>query len=1028
MKKIFIILIVLWVALESFGAAITMEDLPYLCDFEDETENANWILNPGVEEIVTTNRWVIGSTDAYTGQKSMYISNDDGQSYYYAPMNNVMMAYRDITLEAGDYDIAYDWQGMGNSTNGYLKIVYASRPTSGIKCLGNSQEPSWVASAIQLMGTNTELNAVDRWMHVNARITIPAAQANKTSTRIFFIWVNTNATMDSTNTSVRIDNFQLAKASPTDYPHNIHVATSLGESVVSWEGESESYEVLYRKKTDSQFTPLETDGNSVTLKDVEYGAYEFWICGINGEDKTVYTVFPLVYIYETDCFDALNMYNASFEYGTWNHTSGRTPKGYERIDFGAKDMRSRHTTHFDTLEIDPRTIVRSGRDTVACLRTVPKGEFGSIRLGNWNTGSEYESVTFTYNVESNANAVLIVHYAMVLENPEHTDVSQPRFTLDVLNEKGEQIDTKCATVDFHAPTAQEWTDPKIRSLWHESTSWNGRRIDWQDWKTIGISMEEYIGQTLTIVLTSYDCDQSGHFGYAYFMLNCSRSNVDGLPWGEGSTTQKFTAPNGFDYSWFNRLDTQCTDTLSREREFYVAENDTNTYICHVTYPSNPDCGYMFDASAKPHNPVAEMGWKWTPKDCSNGFTYWNRCHIGLTNQLTGEVEHRYDKQVEESYILLPDGTEQKFSYPEEGFYVPVDDEGGSYHFRVRTGVFVNNELFADTADYDIEIPAIGPVETPLYDSICQGSDVEFPVGSRIYRTQTGDYVDSLKSVVTGCDSVVTLHLTVHDIRDTTLYDTLCFNGQVIFDDKVLTQPGTYYMTTPSLVTRCDSIITLKLSQWIRPQLVMDSIACHGDDVSLMAKPAETIDDFEVIVRQKTDTQTFVFEGHQSTTDMVIPAKTLTPGICEVIIHSHSAKCGTITDSLRLTVNFASDIVDARFDDVLAIINENYNGGYTFQSFQWIVNGTEIPQATKSYYTLPDSSVQTDVYTVRLKLTDGTVLEICPFTFDERKRVDLDQITKPEQKQKIMYNGTIYMRYNALWYSILGQSVNLKMKQ
>ena len=49
------------------GAAITMENLPYLCDFEDETENANWVLNPSVETITTANRWVIGKAASYTG-------------------------------------------------------------------------------------------------------------------------------------------------------------------------------------------------------------------------------------------------------------------------------------------------------------------------------------------------------------------------------------------------------------------------------------------------------------------------------------------------------------------------------------------------------------------------------------------------------------------------------------------------------------------------------------------------------------------------------------------------------------------------------------------------------------------------------------------------------------------------------------------------------------------------------------------------------------------------------------------------
>nr|MCR5050383.1 hypothetical protein [Paludibacteraceae bacterium] len=83
-----------------FGAPIKMEDLPYLCDFENDAENANWVLNPQIETIDTTNnknKWVIGEALAYTGRKSMYVSCDGGQSSAYAATDNVLIAYRDIT-------------------------------------------------------------------------------------------------------------------------------------------------------------------------------------------------------------------------------------------------------------------------------------------------------------------------------------------------------------------------------------------------------------------------------------------------------------------------------------------------------------------------------------------------------------------------------------------------------------------------------------------------------------------------------------------------------------------------------------------------------------------------------------------------------------------------------------------------------------------------------------------------------------------------------------------------------------------
>ena len=1020
------------------GQAITMDDLPYLCDFEDEAENAKWNLNPYVNTITTANRWVIGDATAYTGEQSMYVSQDGGKSNTYASTNNVLLAYRDITLAAGDYDIAYDWKGLGNKTKGYLKIIYVNRPTSGLKCVGNATEPTYVGTAVQLMGEHTSLVDGDAWRHVQARVTIPVAQANKTSTRLLFVWVNTDVTIKDSITSVAIDNFQLAKASPNgNYPSNIHVSTNLGTSVITWNGDAESYEVMYRKKSDDAFTSLPAFGNTVTLQNVDYGAYEFWICGVNGEDKTVYTVFPTVYIYQTDCFDALNMYNAEYEIGTWTRT-GKTIKGTDRVDYGPEDVRSRHTTHFDLTEVDPRTVITRGRDTVAALKTVPNGEFGSVRLGNWNTGSEYESITFHYTVESQSNAVLLIHYAMVLENPDHTAVDQPRFTLDVFDESGQSIDPKCASVDFHAPTSDEWTDPDVRAIWHELTyvdpkggSNGSHYINWQEWKTIGLSLEEYVGQTLTIKLTSYDCDQGGHFGYCYFMLNCSRSDVDGLPWGEGSSTQMFTAPAGFDYAWFDRRDTQLKDTIKNTdptqhpyiteggRFFYVQEADTNTYLCHVTYPTNPECGYWFDASAKPHNPKAELALKWTPKDCKNGYTWWNRCHVMLTNQETGEEEHRYDKQMESCYLIHEGESDEPIKYEDDGIFVPMPDEGGTVKYGVWTGIYINNELHADTAWYEFEVPAIGPIETHLYDTICRGQSIIFPAGSRDKYTDSGDYYDSLKSVITGCDSTVIMHLTVHEPILVEVYDTICEGYQYDFNGQILTTPGKRTTMLKSVETGCDSIVTLYLAVAPRPKhSIVKSVICADEPLQIMTTVSQYVDSIRVEVDRADSVYAPLRDGDESRTYF----DNILAGVRTAVIYSHMPWCDAyFTDTVQFNVSLASSIVKARFNDVLTFLATDYNGGYVFTDYQWYINGQPIEGAKGSWYYNPDMDRDAEI-TVSAIMQDGTEVWVCPFTFNTASRPEeINQVEKTaNQNIKILRDGHLIIQCNGREYNAQGQ--------
>ena len=1007
----------------AFGDAITMADLPYLCDFEDPNENANWVLNPKIEEIITGNEWVIGEAQAYTGSKSLYVSRDGGLTNIYdTTANNVLIAYRDITLNAGLYDIAYDWIGMGNSKHGYLKIVYANRPTSSIKCLGNGEEPTWVndtVNTIRLTGKKDSLNNEDSWRHVEAQIEIPASQANKSTTRIFFVWVSSNKTTPAP-TSVAIDNFQLAKASATDYPTNIRVSATLNGATITWDGSADKYEVMYRKKSEVEFTSVTADANSVTLNDVDYGAYEFWIRGVNGADKTVYVIFPTVFIYSTDCFDALNMYNATFEYGTWKHKNNvqvDSVVGKEKVDYGPADIRSRHTAHFDKEEIDQHTIYTKNGITYG-LHTVPNGEFGSVRLGNWETGSEYESISFRYTVESNSRSVLLINYAMVLENPEHESVDQPRFTLDVSDANGNSIDLKCAKVDFHALTKEEQQDPKKKALWHENTSRDGHAINWQEWNTIGISLTDYIGQTLTVKFTSYDCDQGGHFGYAYFTLKCSRSDVDGLPWGEGSTTQYFTAPEGFNYAWFNRED--LSDTIWTERIYLVQESDTNTYLCHATYPSNPDCGFWFDASAKPHNPKAELDWKWVPNDCSNGFVLHNRCHVMLTNQLTGEIEHRYDKHLDECYLILENGTEQPIGYDEEGIYVPMPDEGDTLRYGIRTGVYVNDQLFADTAWYDIVIPAIGPLETHLYDSICRGESIFFPAGSQNRYAETGDYTDSLKSIVTGCDSTVIMHLLVHEPVYAEIFDTICFGGSYDFDGRTLTTTTRQTTVVTSRETGCDSIVTLNLMVAPRPRTQLaDKHLCGDQQLVVLTQHSDYADSIRVVVTGTLDTVAPF--NREPDAETRIPISNHEAGERKAIVYTYMPWCDQqFTDTLTFDVSLSASVVEARFNNVLAFLNADYNGGLEFSAFQWYANGELIPGATGSWYyeTTMDPDKE---YMVEVTMEDGSHVWTCPFTYNSLKRTQaVNLVDVGSDQRKILRGGQLIIHCNGREYNAQGK--------
>ena len=69
----------------------------------------------------------------------------------------------------------------------------------------------------------------------------------------------------------------------------------------------------------------------------------------------------------------------------------------------------------------------------------------------------------------------------------------------------------------------------------------------------------------------------------------------------------------------------------------------------------------------------------------------------------------------------------------------------------------------------------------------------------------------MASVVTGCDSIVTLTLTVNPILTESIAATICQGDTYSFGTKNLTEAGEYKDTLTSVVTGCDSIVTLTLT-------------------------------------------------------------------------------------------------------------------------------------------------------------------------------------------------------------------------
>ncbi len=101
---------------------------------------------------------------------------------------------------------------------------------------------------------------------------------------------------------------------------------------------------------------------------------------------------------------------------------------------------------------------------------------------------------------------------------------------------------------------------------------------------------------------------------------------------------------------------------------------------------------------------------------------------------------------------------------------------------------------------------VQPALTGAYSqTICAGQSVSF---NGLQLNTAGTYADTLQTIG-GCDSIVTLTLSVNNVLQTTLQDTICNGDSYLFGGNNIQQSGIYSDTLVS-VNGCDSIVTLQL--------------------------------------------------------------------------------------------------------------------------------------------------------------------------------------------------------------------------
>lgn len=155
-------------------------------------------------------------------------------------------------------------------------------------------------------------------------------------------------------------------------------------------------------------------------------------------------------------------------------------------------------------------------------------------------------------------------------------------------------------------------------------------------------------------------------------------------------------------------------------------------------------------------------------------------------------------------------------------------------------------------------------------------------------------------------------------------------------------------------------------------------------------------------------------------ELTLPTRDLkTPGYYTGTLTIEDKNCDTKQYQIHLVVNYPSDIFQFKFNNVLAVYQ---NQGYQFSAYQWYINGLPVDGATSSVLYLGENvTFQTgDVVYVMLTDKNGMTLPSCPQQLN-----DIPDYTPDENKapaRKMIINSQFIIRKDNSDYDIYGQRV------
>ena len=256
-------------------------------------------------------------------------------------------------------------------------------------------------------------------------------------------------------------------------------------------------------------------------------------------------------------------------------------------------------------------------------------------------------------------------------------------------------------------------------------------------------------------------------------------------------------------------------------------------------------------------------------------------------------------------------------------------------------------------------------------------------------------------------------------KDTTMYQ----GEKYVWQGRRYTDEGVY-KDTLQRVNGCDSILTLTLT------VLKNEVTVHEIEAS-----GQCADNGTVIVSMDVtglvDSLYITFSAADKAlglrdSAMVMPAnktvrlryKNTRAGKYVATLRGVFRSMDVFEERVELSFFYPSFVLEQRWNDVIAVLTHDYNGGYDFTAFQWYKNGQALAGETRHY--LHQELEAGAEYSALLTDRNGMQLMSCPLVAEEREDISL----YPTVVQDVMQvRCRVYERAEVYVYDATGDMIS-----